>query len=228
VQAADASGAMLAVGMPRRFLHAGRFVRWAVENRVLGDITSFDIRDGGKFNWPLATDFFFRKDVAGGGVLIDTGVHTLDQLLWWLGDIQDFEYYDDNAGGVESECELRLTLKSGARGVIELTRTRAVRGTAIVRGERGELEIGLNWNTVSLRFADAPWRLAGLGVPLPGVESAEQSQIDLIVAEHDDFFAAIRGDHAPEVDGRQGRRTSAWIEACYRARRPLALPWMLG
>src|SRR5262245_49475494 len=206
LQAAEAGRAVLAVGLMRRFLHAGRFAKWAVDSGLLGDIISFDIRDGLVFDWPLTSDFFFHTEMAGGGVLIDTGVHTLDQLLWWLGDVKSLEYYDDNYGGVEAECELYIKLESGAEGIVELSRTRDLRNTAIIRGERAEIEVDLGKNALALRFLNSPVQIRGQGAPWEQGAAAAQSQIDLIVAEHDDLLEAIRTGCAPAVSGVEGRR----------------------
>ena len=226
IQAAERGRATLAVGMMRRFSHAGRFTRWAIESGLLGKISSFDIRDGGVFDWPLVSDFFFRREAAGGGVLIDTGVHTLDQMLWWLGGVDSFEYYDDSAGGVEAECELHLKLKNGSHGIVELSRTRNLRNTAIIRGEHAEIEVSLHKNALQLRYPDSPLICKGLGAPLDRHLPAEQSQIDFIAALHDDFINAVRMQRAPEAPGSAGRQSVALIEACYLNRRELVLPWM--
>jgi predicted dehydrogenase len=177
------------------------------------------------FNWPLTSDFFFRRAQAGGGVLIDTGVHTLDQLLWWLGDVSSLSYYDDNCGGVEADCELQLTLRSGAKGIVELSRTRNLRNTAIIRGERAELEVDLGRNAMTLRFTDSPVQVVGRGAGGAYPLTVEQTQIDIIADEHADFLQAIRTGQPPAVSGAEGKRSIALIEACYRERQPLRLPW---
>ncbi len=120
-----------------------------------------DIQEGMIYDWPVASDFMFRRDM-GGGVLADTGAHVLDLLMYWLGDHASVEYKDDAAGGVEADCELRLTMASGAKGVVRLSRTRNLRNTWILEGERGTLE-------VSRRFdASFRWTLKGRGVDLDG------------------------------------------------------------
>jgi predicted dehydrogenase len=227
LQAAEAGHVVLAVGLMRRFLHAGRFTKWAVESGLLGRILSFHFQDGLIFDWPLASDFFFHRERAGGGVLMDTGVHTLDQLLWWLGDVKSFEYYDDSCGGVEAECELHVTLKSGAEGIVELSRTRNLRNTAIIRGERAELEVGLWRNSISLRFLGSPVQIIAQGAPWEQSALVEQSQIDIIAAEHDELLEAIHTRRPQTVSGTEARRSVALIEACYRERRQLQLPWLV-
>jgi predicted dehydrogenase len=226
LKAAKAGQTVLAVGLMRRFSHAGQFAKWAIESGLLGRITSFNIQNGFIHAWPSATDSFLRREMAGGGVLIDLGVHALDQLLWWLGDVASFEYYDDNYGGVEADCKLQATLKSGAKGIVELSRTRDLRETAIIQGERAELEVALVQNSISLRFLDAAVGITG-HVTFPGQLVREGQRVsDLIAAEHEDFLEAIRTGRPPAVSGAEARRSIALIEACYAARRPLKLPWV--
>ena len=155
---------------------------------------------------------------------MDTGVHTLDQLLWWMGDVRSFQYFDDNAGGVESECLLLATLESGAKATIELSRNRNLRNTAKIQGERGEIEVSLLNNRVWFRLEGAPIQLIGQGSPMSIQAETSQSQIDIIRVEHDDLFDAIQNGRSPEVPGSAGRRSLALIEACYRNRRPIKLP----
>ncbi len=225
LQAERTGHSMLAVGLTRRFVHAARFAKWAVKSGFLGRITAFDIRDGYTFNWPLASDFFFHKETAGGGVLMDTGVHTLDELLWWLGDFESFEYHDNNYGGVESDCEIYIRLKSGAEGIVELSRTRNLRNTAIIRGERAELEVGLWKNSIALKFREGAVGIIGQGFVQSKSLSA-QDQIDLIVAEHEDWLESIRTRRPPAVPGTEAIKSIELIEACYSESRPLNLPWI--
>lgn len=225
LRAAEGGGTVLAVGMTRRFLNANRFARWAIARGLLGRVLRAEVEDGMVFDWPLVSDSFFRRELAGGGALIDNGSHTLDQLLWWFGEVEQLECRHDGAGGVEAEAEVALTFRSGVRARARLSRLRALRNTARVRGERGELEIGLWRNSISLRFAGSPVTLTGSGAPSGEPYRCEQTQIELIAAEHDDFFAAVRGGGEPAVSGREALRSVALIEACYRNAQPLLYPW---
>ena len=226
INAAKESGAILAVGHIRRFSQAGRFAKWAIESGLLGKIKSFDIRNGFVYNWGVTTDFFLRKELAGGGVFMDLGVHTLDQMLWWLGDVRTFRYYDDSYGGVEADCELYVTLESGAEGFVELSRTRNLDDRAIIRGEKAELEVGLVSNSVSLRFTSADMGIVGNALIGEEAVLEEQRVANLIAFEHMDFFHSIRTGEAPAISGAEARRSLELIEACYAERQPLHLPWV--
>ena len=153
LEAAEAGSALLAVGLMRRYSHAGQFAKWVIDSGLLGQITSFSFQDGFVYAWPTASDAFLRKELAGGGVLIDLGAHTLDQLLWWLGEVESFDYADDSYGGVEADCILELVLKSGAKGRVELSRTRDLSMRAFIKGDKAELDFSLVRNSISIRLS---------------------------------------------------------------------------
>ena len=124
INAAEQSGATLAVALMRRFLWAHRLAPFLIQSETLGRVESFDVREGLIYNRPVLSDAAFKKEIAGGGVLVDTGADTLDCLLHWLGDFSEVEYFDDAEGGVEANCLLNLRLRNDVRGVVELSRTR--------------------------------------------------------------------------------------------------------
>ena len=227
IRAANEADAVLAVGHMRRFYPASQLVKQWLQDELLGNVLSFDFREGGVYGWPVASDFFFRKETAGGGVLADRGAHTLDMLLWWLGDYDSFEYYDDAMGGVEANCELHLQMRSGATGTVELSRTRGLRNSYILHGERGTLEVGTGFDP-TLRMTTARGDVFFEGKAM-WTESPQESALFTNVMRHqlEDFTHAIRDHREPFVSGREGSRAVKLIEACYTTRQPLNLPWML-
>ena len=226
IEAAKAGNALLAVGLMRRFLNSALFTKEAIESGLLGGIESFDFREGNVYNWPVNSNFFFRRETAGGGVLFDTGAHTLDLLLWWLGDMEVTDYFDDCLGGVEADCEIRLRAASGAHGIVELSRTRDLRNTAIIKGERGEIEVDLRRNEVSLRTAEGGASVAGYGLVQGQQELREQGFFDLFPLQLDDFVHAVQSGNRPRVDGEEAVRSVELIESCYQKRAPLRTPWI--
>lgn len=221
IAAAGEGNAALAVGLDFRFFGASRWVKEILAEGVLGELRGFDLRQGVIPRWPFATGFLLRKETAGGGVLADFGVHVLDLLLVWLGEWESVDYRDDAQGGLESDCELVLRMRSGLTGIVEVSRTRNLRNTCIFAGERGTLEVDI-WDpdpTIRLRFGKQETVLNGRA------GDARLTFQDVFVRQIDDFATAVREGREPFIPGREGRRSQALIEACYAARQPLELPW---
>ena len=224
IAAAAEGGAVLAVGLEFRFFASTHLVRSLLERRLLGELRGFDLRQGVVPRWPFASDFMLRRETAGGGVLADFGAHVLDLLLFWLGEWEDVSYADDARGGLESDCELELTMRGGLRGLVEISRTRDLRNTCRFEGERGTLEVGV-WDPaaeVSLRLPGSELRLAGHA---SGAGADEATFAGAFRRQLADFVGAARAGVPPSVPGEEGRRAVALVEACYARRRPLELPW---
>ena len=222
IGAAEEGKAILAVGLMRRFLPSHQFVKKIIDNGVLGKIISFDIQEGFVYNWPVASDFFFKKETSGGGVLIDTGAHTIDSLLWWFGDIASFEYADDNYGGVEANCEINLQMTSGTTGFVRLSRTADLRNTAIIRGEKCTVEIALHSGRVTI-FND------GSNVQLKGevIECEKSIQttdlVDLLKMQLVDWNQAITGARKLQVTLESAKKSIETISKFYRIQKRIAV-----
>ncbi|QKT02476.1 Gfo/Idh/MocA family oxidoreductase [Ectothiorhodospiraceae bacterium 2226] len=222
-EAAQAAERVLAVGFQCRFYRNSRMVKHVLESGLLGRITRFDVRQGAQFGWPVLDGSAFRPET-GGGALTGMGIHALDLALWWMGDFSEVAYYDDAVGGVEADCELHLTLGEGIRGTAEFSHTRNLRNTWRIQGERGELEVGVSFNS--------PLRLRVLGSELslegPVMEGArgDHDMREVMLRQFDDFIGAVRSGSDPLTPGREGVRTARLYEACQRRRQPLDLPWL--
>jgi predicted dehydrogenase len=157
-------------------------------------------------------------------VLAGIGPHALDMVLWWLGDYDRVEYYDDAIGGVEANCLVELHMRCGASGVVELSRNRALRNSWIIRGERGTLEVGTGFDApIQLETKGQGIALAGQ-VVLGGV--ADSRMRGVFLRQLDDFADAIRSNREPFIPGREGRRSVELTEACYAVRKSLPQPWV--
>ena len=215
----------LSAGLNRRFYDSTALVKSILHSGVLGEIRTVDLQDGGKFEWPAASDALFRKDLSGGGVLIDAGVHIIDALLHWLGPVESARYFDDAAGGVEAECRLELAMLSGVRCNLEFSRIRAMRGTYQIRGSLGSLEVSsVDANArLDLRLNGWDGSIAGVAV---GTGTAHvRTSADAFDAQLKDFARAIRSGAHPLVDIGEGRKSVELIESCYRSRLELERPW---
>lgn len=224
IEAARRNGVTLAVGLMRRFLWGHRFAREAIRTEAFGRVRSFSFSEGAIYFWPVASDSLFRKETAGGGVLVDTGAHTLDCLLEWLGPVSELEYFDDAEGGVEANCLLRLRMQSGAEGTVELSRTRHLRNTARIEMERGVLEIALAENRIKVSLPNQPFATGGTVADATEPER-EQDYLSIMAEQMQDWVDATRARRPPLVDGPSALESVRLIEACYAKKQPLVLPW---
>jgi predicted dehydrogenase len=223
ITAAESASRTLAVGLDCRFFKSSQLVRELISNGLIGPVKRFDFRVGNIFSWSAASDFMFRKDKSGGGVLIDIGSHILDLMLWWLGDYQSVTYYDDAMGGVEADCEIHLQLASGAAGIVELSRTRQLRNSYIIEGELGILEIETGFNPhIKLKTKQSDLTLNGFA---EHKNFSDSTLNDVFARQFKDFTEAVIHQREPFVSGRKAMDVVKLIEQCYAAKRPLNQPW---
>lgn len=227
VEQARASGVPLQVGHMYRFNKATHLVKRLLDEGWLGPLKSFSLVFGTIFGWPLASGFAWMKAQAGGGVLIDLAPHTLDLLLWWLGDVADVEYWDDNLGGVEAECRLALALGTPGgvvSGEVILSRIRNLGTTARIVGERFTIEYGFtNW--LGVRVRPTAWAEGEVSF-ISDFGTSQTDAFPRIYAEQLLAFArAITEGTEPVVSGESVLGTVALVERCYQNRKPLEVPW---
>ena len=219
--AAERGRAVLAVGHDFRHFPVARYARDFFAAGLLGPILRVDLRQSAGGRWPYASTAVLSP-AAGGGVLLDFGVHLFDLLLWWLGPIEPVRYRDDAEGGVESECEGDLLVQGRAPFHLEVSRSRSLRDTVIVEGERGTVEIGV-FEPATVRLTPRGGGTLAGTAPDPRFERAPlRTVFDRQLA---DFIAAVRGEGAPLVGGVEARRAVALVEGCYARREPLRWPW---
>ena len=228
--AARSPPAVLAAGQMRRFLFVNRWVKMLIEHGALGDVESFDVREGECFHLrrvrgnPRAaagtgqfSPAFWDRKTSGGGVLPDIGSHTLDTLIWWLGSGKVAGYRDDSPGGVESDALIELELRGGAAGTVELSRTRTLRNTAILTGSRGRVEVALHRNEIvgispeDLLLRERDGRN---GAAMPDESLLHE---DMFRRELDDWLGAVRGAGVPLADGASVAPGIGIIDRCYCA-----------
>jgi predicted dehydrogenase len=221
--AAHETGVVIAVGHDFRHFPVARTAGAIISHGLLGNVESVELKQGAGGRWPYASTYVYSREEAGGGVLIDFGVHMLDLLSWWLGDLSVETYRDDDAGGVETECAVQLRTESGAPVSVELTRLRPMRDTVVVRATEAVLEIGI-FEPAVLRLTPAgdAGTLSG-DVPDPEFETAPLRTV--FARQLEDFVRAVRTESDPFVPLAAGRRAVELVERCYAVREPLRRPW---
>lgn len=216
LEAAHATGRVLAVGLVRRHDRLSRWVRAQLASAGLGRLRSVEVREGNPYDWPLASEYLLHPETAGGGVLIDLGIHLLDLLSWRLGPLEVEAY----RGGMEAECRARLRAPGGVPVALELSRLRSLENGFRFELEGGDLQVPTaprGW----LRFPPRGGR-EWLNPDLRG-EASGDSLVRAAAEQLRDFTRAVREGTSPLAGRRRGggcRRWPAWPPAT-----PGAGPW---
>jgi predicted dehydrogenase len=216
VHAAEHSRGSLTIGYMRRQLQVNRWVRDIVASKQLGSVRTVHLEDGAPDAWDAATDSYLSRASAGGGVLIGVGVHSLDMLTWWLGDLAVVTYRDDSLGGLEAEAELALEARSGVEITLLLSRLRTLSNTVVLEFERGALEVSLDLNRVC-RSPSLPRHVR------PRLQA--QSFTDLFTSQLIRWFAQLDGGPREMPSAREAASIVALVEESYGMRGELRMPW---
>lgn len=239
VQAARDAGVVLSIGVFRRLLPATRAFRGLIDSGWLGMPISFDVEEGEVYAWPTATLGNMKRDLAGGGVLIDFGSHTMDRLLLLFpGAAEVLEYRDNSRGEIESDCEVRLRMTTAGgipvEGRVELSRTRNLRNSYRVVCEHGTLDLpsGERFRvTVSpqnLKVTDPQTsQVRDFQIQAGWQNQPEDGWFGAFRAQMDDWVNAIRSGGKPELCGTTVLPSLALIRDCYaRTPLPMSEPWV--
>ena len=213
-----------------RFLDASVEVKDAIDSGVLGDLVMADCYmkfyrpqsyyDDSRWKGTLAID--------GGGALINQGIHGLDLLLHLAGDVASVQAYTGVLAHenieVEDTCVAAVKYTSGALGVVQATTSvhpdfqqrielHGTEGTIILEGtEHTRVK---HWETFAEhRDISAPVTVEHTGAAAVLEEGGEGHRRQLA-----DFVSAIRTGREPAVNGEEGRRSLAIVQAIYGSAR---------
>ncbi len=227
IKAARAGGVKLGVFFQDRlkpdilrakdWINSGNFGRPILVEAAVKWYRPPEYYSGSKWRGTLALD--------GGGALMNQGIHTVDLLIYLLGDITRVQSVTKTAlHRIESEdtCVATLEFANGAVGVLHAT-------TAAFPGYPRRVEITGTEGTVRIEQD----RITRLDLRNPSVlgaqiEPADQnasasSPVVSDIRGHqriiEDFFQAIETGREPVCDGEEGRRSVAVVEAIYQAAR---------
>jgi UDP-N-acetyl-2-amino-2-deoxyglucuronate dehydrogenase len=185
----------------------------------------------GRVKWYRPTEYYSssrwrgKLDLDGGGALMNQGVHTVDLLLWLLGDVERVYARALTAlHDIESEDTLAATLEfaNGAIGTLEAA-------TSVYPGYDRRVEITGSEGTIILerdRIVRADLKTPLASGPQPNEQDTNPSSTSPIVSDvsgHkrilEDFLKAITTNSTPRCDGREGRRSVKLAEAIYESAR---------
>lgn len=221
-QVVQETGRVFTVNLFRRLFPALREMKRMIDAGALGAGRGFAIAEGGPYGWPAMSFSFFDRKIAGGGVLMDSGVHTLDLLQWLMGEIGVVEFFDDaSTDGVECDCEAKLTA-GGAEGRVRMSRSVTLPNVYRLEFERGWIE----WDHDDgsrFRFAMAGGELVKAEVECDPRWKGGSRFVHALAQQLRNFARACRRESAEDVvAAAEARKSVDAITRCYAKRRALA------
>jgi UDP-N-acetyl-2-amino-2-deoxyglucuronate dehydrogenase len=171
-------------------------------------------------------------ELDGGGALINQGVHTIDLLLWLMGDVTRIHAMARTAlHNIAAEDTLVATFEfaNGAVGTFEAT-------TAAYPGYSRRVELTGSEGTLILeddRITACDLRSDGELLSSAVADKSSQSTSAVLADSSghqrvlEDFLHAIETGGRPRCDGQEGRRSIELVEAIYESART-GEPVMVG
>jgi UDP-N-acetyl-2-amino-2-deoxyglucuronate dehydrogenase len=185
----------------------------------------------GQVKWYRAPEYYANSrwrgtwGFDGGGALMNQGVHTVDLLLWLMGNVERVYAKTSTAlHNIEVEDTVVATLEfaNGAIGTLEAA-------TSVYPGYRRRVELTGSEGTIILELdrlvaADLRAPLADLiGKTVVSHNPSGTSPVVSDVRGHqnilEDFLRAIKTNGRPLCDGREGRRSVELVQAIYESSR---------
>jgi UDP-N-acetyl-2-amino-2-deoxyglucuronate dehydrogenase len=226
IEACERAGVTLGVVFQSRFEPLSLQLKRLIDDGTLGRLV-----------WNSANTIWYRSDDyyrsgpwrgtwahEGGGVLINQAIHAIDLMVWLTGmpdrvvaqtrtlnhaiEVEDgalaiLEYADNRLGLIQATT-------AAYPGYAERIEVYGTRGSAIYHKGEGRLE----WHLIDPREDH---------VLETNISSGAANPMDITAAGHiamfQDFAEAVRQGRHPSIDGAEGRRSVAVVEAIYQSER---------
>ena len=229
-QVAAERNTTVAVGYVTRFRQNVQLMASLLETGYFGRLHRFVYQAGTRGGWAPLSGYNLDRKASGGGVLVVTGTHFLDRMLYWFGmpeqatlrydsqggpeanAVASFHFHHERLGDFVGEARFSKTVKLPSGLVMETDE-----GTVILL--EGDSELirfrPKHHDTLELALSD----LASCS------EHAPDAQDNLFALQLADFLQAIQGDREPMVTGKDGLASLRLLEQLYRTAAPLPADW---
>lgn len=211
VEACRRHGAPLQFAFCHRFHQPVQQAQELIASGRLGQVVQVYNRFGFRFS-RAGSSWFTDAEVAGGGILIDTLVHSVDIFRALAGEVRrvDAATLTSLPISVEDSASMLVTAESGAIGALTCSWVTPVSEAEVrVYGTEGEAVIdyaqpgGLGYKLAG----DAEWTRLPFDKPNRFIRQAES------------FLTAVQSGHAPQPGAEDGLAVMRVIDAAYAAAR---------
>ncbi len=213
------NGVKIQIGHMLRFHRAHQHVKKMIDNGDFGKIgtahaqMSYYRGEYGPDGEPL---WLARKELSGGGSMLDMGIHCVDLLRWFLGDVKEVIAFADTIGNelsekysVEDICTAVLKFENGAQAVVDATVvTENCRYMFEVYGTKGS---AYGEGTV---FRNPDGRCV---INIGGEKELEYEPASLFTSEINAFEEAVKNNKATMPSAADGKKAVEVVMAIYEA-----------
>jgi len=213
IQACRKAKVKLMIGFMMRFHPCHRKAREMIQNGELGRIVL--VRAQQSYEYPTDPNAWQqKKELSGGGALMDAGSHCIDLLRFLTGeDVREVVSFTDNLAfeyNVEDTATVLMRFKSGTQGVVDAcfsTPDDSVEQRLEIYGTKGSI---LGSGTIS------PFPKGELVIHVQGRSGPyEYEPADLYVQEIQHFVSCIEEDKEPICSGTDGLKAQEVMSAAY-------------
>ncbi len=214
--AADKGGARLMAAQSTRFNANVTMIKQILAAGWLGRLESMSGSLGSAYDVAeRRTEFRRDAGLAGGGVVMDLGIHLIDVAVWLAGERPSHVGYDSACApgwNLETDADVVLEFPSGGRAVFASSYTHGCDPTLTVRGSEGWASASLYVPSQLSLFSERArvCRRAGMQrLTLDARESYER--------QVDHFAEAVLSNQPFVVQPHETRTAIEIIERCYRS-----------
>jgi UDP-N-acetyl-2-amino-2-deoxyglucuronate dehydrogenase len=233
IEAAEKAGVKTAVIFPSRFYEASVRLKKAIDEKRFGNLVFGDAI----VKWNRSESYYQSAawrgtwELDGGGALMNQGIHSVDLLQWYMGDVESVQSLTANVKHktieVEDTVVSTLQFANGALGTIECS-------TAVFPGTLKRIEIMGTAGTAILEESNLiKWQfekeaaedeviiksMSGGRISHGGVSNPA----DISFAGHqkqlEDMMHSIETGKKPLIDACDGRKSVAIVLAIYESAR---------
>jgi predicted dehydrogenase len=221
IRLAEGNEVTISVNNTRRLFPSSLKVKQLLSNGAIGDLRSIRYLDGGEFNWPTASGFYFDSKLSRKGVLLDIGAHVLDLICWWLSEKPRLvSSENDSFGGPEAVAFVKLE-HGGCTIKVRLSRLCKLPNYFRITGERGTIEGRVyDWRSVTVTKN-------GAGKALK-LRSPENELLDFGRTLVANFLNVLKKESKPLISASEVLASIELLEEAYNEAKRFPMPWYEG
>jgi len=221
---AERNETVLATGFVTRYRQSFVLFKELLDSGFLGQVCSFDHQSGTVGGWAPVSGYNLQRKQSGGGVLVVSGAHFLDRMLYLFGWPNRFAYEDDSHGGIEANCRATVFFSNSLgefTGTIALSKTTTLANRLVIITEQYECHL--------MEDDEMPLDLYRRDLPniVQRLSYRKQNARDTFRLQLEDFAYAAQDGGRPRVDGQAGALCVKLVEEFYAQRVPTPEPWSL-